>query len=375
MGTRSAKHLLHIFPTFSVGGVQNRIVRVINALNQRFHHTILAMDGDFSAANGLERHLDVTFESVSLRKSRFFSVANLTLARHTLRRLRPNLLLSYNWGSMEWILANRISRTCPQIHFESGFGPDELPESQYWRRVVMRRILLRVCQRVVVPSATLYEVANRIWHLEPERILYLPNGIDTVRFARGPDAAVLSSLKIPDNVPVVGTVTPLRPEKNLQRLIRVFAALPHDLDTRLIVVGGGPEENSLKSAAANFGLGGRVVFAGPMDDPSQILGRFNVFALTSDTEQMPNSILEAMAAGVAIAATDVGDVRRMLATENAEFVVHASDEKALSNALERLLRDPSVAKQIAEANRARVRAEYSLEAMVSGYDALYSSVV
>ena len=218
----------------------------------------------------------------------------------------------------------------------------------------------------------LYDLVADVWRLSRGRVLYLPNGIDCSRYARAEDAALIAALGIPNGYPVIGTVTVLRREKNLLRLVRAFAALPHDLEARLVIVGDGPERMSLAHAASAANVADRVIFTGAVADPARLLGRFAVFAITSDTEQMPNAVLEAMAAGLAIAATDVGDVKRMVSPENAEFVVPLEDEAGLTSALGRLLRDRALSTRIGGANQLRVRAEYSLDAMVARYDALFS---
>jgi glycosyltransferase involved in cell wall biosynthesis len=87
---------------------------------------------------------------------------------------------------------------------------------------------------------------------------------------------------------------------------------------------------------------------------------------------MPNSILEAMAAGLAIAGTDVGDVKRMLSSENTSFVVPANDEAALTSALLRLLWDRALSQHVGSANRDRARADFGFDVMVARYDRLYS---
>ncbi|HTO41679.1 MAG TPA: glycosyltransferase, partial [Rhizomicrobium sp.] len=105
----------------------------------------------------------------------------------------------------------------------------------------------------------------------------------------------------------------------------------------------------------------------------RILARFNIFALSSNTEQMPNSMLEAMAANLPILATDVGDVKRMLAPENAPFVQPQNDMEALTAALSVLLSHQEERARLGALNRAHVRAAYSLDTMVRRYDALYAA--
>jgi glycosyltransferase involved in cell wall biosynthesis len=305
-------------------------------------------------------------------KSGGISLANLRQARQLMRERRSDLLITYNWGTIEWALANWLAPLAPQIHIEDGFGPDESPQRQNPRRVVMRRLALSRCRVVIVPSRTLYEVATRVWRLSASQVVHLPNGIDCERFARSPDRARLAAVGIDGSGPVIGTVAALRPEKNLARLIRAVAGLPPVLRARLVLVGDGPEREMLRATAEQLGIAERVVFAGAMRDPEAVLGGFDVFGLSSDTEQMPNSILEAMAASLPVVATDVGDLRRMLAPENAPYVVPKEDEAGLSKALLSLIEAPEQRREIGRRNREYVVAQYSLDAMVRRYDALFS---
>ena len=235
------------------------------------------------------------------------------------------------------------------------------------RRVWTRRVLL-AGRRVVVPSLTLRRIATETWKLR--RVDYLPNGIDLARFAGGPRAAW------PGDGLVVGTVAALRAEKNLGRLLRAFAHATADGSggavgsARLVIVGDGPERPALEGLASQLGVAGRVVFAGHMADPAAALRSFDVFALSSDTEQMPISLLEAMAASLPVAATAVGDVAAILPAEAGVTVVPC-DDAALGRALALLLRDAPLRRALAAANRARVEAEYGQARMLDGWAAVF----
>lgn len=370
--TPARGHFVHIFPTFSVGGVQNRTIRIAKALRHKYRNTVIAFDSNFEAASGLEAGESFAFEAMTMVKAPFISVRNLLNARAALRRLRPDLLLTYNWGALEWALANSLAKPHRHIHFESGFGPDESAERQLWRRAKTRRLFLARSERVIVPSVVLRDLAIGKWRLPRDKVRHIPDGIDCRRFARAHDEMYAAALGLAEGMPVVGTVSTLRREKNLLRLIRVFAALPRALGAKLVIVGDGPERAALTQMAADLAVTDRVIFAGALADPERILARFDVFALTSDTEQMPNSVLEAMAAGLAVATTNVGDVTRMLAPENAGYIVPVADEAALAERIGHLLQDRELRARIGRANQARARQEYALETMVARYDALFS---
>ena len=169
---------------------------------------------------------------------------------------------------------------------------------------------------------------------------------------------------------MVGTVAPLRPEKNVGRLLRVFARLDPSLAARLLVAGDGVEREPLERLAAELGIAGRVVFTGRVA-PEAVLGSIDVFALSSDTEQMPNALLEAMAASRPVAAVDVGDVKSIVCKDNREFIIPRDDGPAFAAAVARLLRDPGKRRALGDKNRERVVSEYSQERTL----AIYSKIL
>lgn len=368
----AGSHFLHAFPTFDAGGVPIRIANVLNHLGPSVRHTIVAMDGGFRARSRLDPTLDYTLLPVTVPARNLPRiVAHL---RSVLRRNTPDLLLTYNWGSIEWSLANLVSPLCPQIHFESGFGLEEA-EGQIPRRVWMRRIALRRIFRLVVPSHTLADLATRVWRVDPRKVLLIPNGVDCARFAGPPVPGIVPGFsKRPDEV-IIGTVAPLRAEKNLSRLIRAFAAMAPECKARLLIAGDGPERAELEALAERLAIADRVVFVGHVEQVEGLLGWFDVFAMSSDTEQMPNSLIQAMAAGLPVAATDVGDVKLILSKQNAPYVVSKQDDRRLADALHTLIETPRLRETLAAANRERVRTTYTQERMLSAYLDLYASAL
>jgi glycosyltransferase involved in cell wall biosynthesis len=220
---------------------------------------------------------------------------------------------------------------------------------------------------VVLPSQNLLRIASDVWRLPHKNLRYIPNGIDLDRFAaqRTPD---------PDRAPVVGTVAALRAEKNLGRLLRAFrlASADGSVPGRLVIVGDGPERPMLEAMAQQPGLLGRVHFTGHQPDPSAALAEFDIFALSSDTEQMPISLLEAMAASLPVAATDVGDIRAMLPPES-QSEVTPLDDAALAAALRRLLLDPTARQRQGAANRSKAVQTYAEKTMFAAYADLFDA--
>ncbi len=351
--------LLHVYATFSVGGPQVRFAAIANRYPGRWRHAVVAMDGNTACRERLAPGLDVSFPQVDIRKGD--TLGNLRRFRGVLREMRPNALVTSNWGSIEWAMANAWPLV-RHVHVEDGFGPEER-QMQIPRRVWTRRLFLRRSQ-VVVPSRVLWGIATKIWRLDPKRLHYIANGIDVGRFVT---AGELDA----GHEPIIGTVAALRPEKNIGRLLRAFRLIADTVPGRLVIVGDGSERTALEAMASELGIAARVDFTGHDAHPQDRYRSFDIFALSSDTEQMPLSVLEAMATGLPVVATDVGDVSKMLAAGNAEFVAPL-DDRSLADAMKALLLAPAGRRrEIGAANRAKSLNDYDEERMFAAYAAMF----
>ncbi len=349
--------VLHAFPSFAVGGAQARFCTLANHFGHRLRHAVIAMDGNTSCRERLAPTLDVAYPVLTIPKGDL--VSTLRLLRATLRALRPAMLVTSNWGTVEWALANRL-QLVPHLHMEDGFGPDERT-GQLPRRVWTRRLAL-AGRTVMVPSRTLQRIALDTWRLAPSRVRLVPNGIDLQRFAAGPPAPLPG-----EEGPVVGTIAALRPEKNVGRLVRAFAAAARP--GRLLIVGDGPDRPMLERLADQLGIANRTIFAGHVADPVAHLHAMDLFVLSSDTEQMPISLLEAMAAGRPVASTRVGDVAHMLPAAQQPYVVPI-DDAPLAGALGTLLDDTALRGRLGQANLEHVTATYGQDRMFTAWEEL-----
>jgi glycosyltransferase involved in cell wall biosynthesis len=275
-----------------------------------------------------------------------------------LRDIAPDVLLTYNWGAVEWALINRFGPAIPHLHIEDGFGPEEA-ERQLARRVWTRRLALTgPGTKVVLPSRNLERIALQLWSLPAKQVCYIPNGVDCARFA--------VTSREGEGLPLaIGTVASLRREKNIARLIEAFAEVSaqHPAGSlELLIVGGGAERQALENLARQRGAA--VRFAGQTNQPEKFLPQMDIFALSSDTEQMPLSVLEAMAAGLPVVATAVGDVAQMVAAENRDYVVPAA---AFTAALARMIEGKEARQALGRANEQKARESFDENVMAARY--------
>lgn len=359
-----APHLLHVFSNFVPTGPELRTVELIGALGRRFRHSILSMDGRTSAAERLPPDVDVRLLPTPPKAG---SLATARRLRKLLGEERPDLVLTYNWGAFDTLLAARSLGFRRVIHHEEGFNEDEAEQFKS-RRIWARRLVLPGAAAVVVPSERLQAVALNVWRLRPERVRLIPNGIRLDRFkpADG-NPGLRAQLGIPAGALVVGTAGSLRPVKNHARLLEAVAKVP---DIHLLLVGDGEERPALERRAAAPDLAGRVCFAGYQESPAPFYQAMDVFALSSDSEQMPLALLEAMASSLPAVSTDVGDVRAMLPPEQAPFL--GAD---LAGPLAELARSPDLRRQLGMLNRKRAEERYSFGALCAEYRELYESVL
>ncbi|MFO0727241.1 MAG: glycosyltransferase family 4 protein [Myxococcota bacterium] len=356
-------HFLHIFATFDAGGLEVRAIQLMQLFGAAARHTVLSLDGKIGAIAKI--HPDVRLDLLPGPRAK----GTLKTALHTaeqIQRAQPDLVLTYNWGAIEGVVGAKLSGFPRVIHHEDGFGPEE-SQAPLKRRVYFRRAILPSVRAIVVPSRQLERLAVALWHQPEPRVRYLPNGVDLSRFRPR------SERRAPGPV-VIGHVGRFRPEKNQLRLIRAFAESGLKNRAELCFVGDGPLLGRARALAAEYGVTEEVRFLGAVSDPARLYQKFDLVALSSSTEQMPLSILEAMATGLPVVSTQVGDVREMIPPTNHPFIVPLEEGPALGEALVRLVDDPGLRERLGQQNRAHVEATYALEACLSRHKELYLEI-
>ena len=360
--------ILHCHSTFTLGGKEARAVRLMNAFGDAATHTILsAMPDSLSARDAIDPHIHVDFPGDAAPS--LHGKPGLGRYRALSRYMRQfDLVLTYNWGSMDAVGARRIfPHGCPPlIHHEDGFNADEAVRLN-WKRNAFRQIMLGAARDVVVPSRRLESIAARHWR-RPD-VIRIPNGINTKLYGGPPKPGAMPGFTRGEGDVVVGTLAGLRPVKNLPRLVRAVATQPAHV--KLVIVGEGPERGRIVAEAERLGITDRVILPGFIANPQDYVGHFDIFALSSDSEQFPLSLIEAMAAGLPVVATDVGDVKAIVAVENRGLIVSVADESGLAADLAKLVADAELRQMLGTANRIVATRDYDESAMIARYAALY----
>lgn len=360
--------ILHVHSSFDPGGKELRCVRLINAFGGAAFNALVSGEPDRRGAASLIEPMIVWAKFPSLKGKPWpWRLKAMAAAMQGY-----DLICTYNWGAMDAVLAHTlfadVYQLAPLVHHEDGFNEDEAERRKPGRNLY-RRLALGRAAALVVPSHTLERVALEEWQQPCSRVRRIPNGIATRAFAKKPKPDVLPGLVKHKDELWLGSLAGLRKVKNLTALVRALPFLPDEW--QLVIAGEGPERAAILAEAERLGIEDRVHLPGFVADPASVAGLFDLFALSSLSEQFPISLVEAMAAGLAVAAPAVGDVAEIVAEANREFIVAPGDERELRRALVALAEDPQLRKRIGEANRARARKDYDEKAMIARYKALY----
>ncbi|MFN4136002.1 MAG: glycosyltransferase [Novosphingobium sp.] len=377
---RGPIRLLHLHSTFDAGGKERRVVALMNRwarppyANRLEHHIVSAVPSAVGAKALIDKRVRAFFPFGFPPLAGKLRIARLQRLARAMQGF--DLILTYNWGAMDAVMAHAVFAPsmglAPLIHHEDGFNADEaggLKRSRNWYRM----IALSRASGLIVPSRQLEDIALRTWRQPQARVQRISNGIDTALYARKPRPDALPRVVKRPGERWLGTLAGLRAVKNLPRMVRAMRGLPPEW--HLVILGEGPERDAILAEAMRLDLGHRVHLPGHVADPSAAVGLFDLFALSSDSEQAPLSVIEAMAAGLAIASPAVGDVPEMVAGQNCPFIVAPGDEDALARAIAALAADEALRESIGKANRARAGAEFDEAAMARRYAEVYAQVL
>jgi len=371
---RALVHVVFSIDTMSVGGTEMNALRTAERLDRRrFRVTVATLRG--------EGPLAVRYAELGIPIERFpiHSLYAPATARQAirfarfLRRERVSIVHCHDqYSNFFSVLSARLA------------GVPAVIASKRWlhsplRYRVANGIGFRAASRVLANSAAVARSLERDDHLAPNRTVVIPNFVDESAFtppSRETARHWREMLDLNDAGPIVGTIASLLPIKDHATLFRAVARLTAAWPTmRLVVVGDGPLREELETLAQTLGIAAHVRFAGHQPNVPSFHFLFDVSALTSVSEGFPNSLVEAMAAGRPIVATNVGGVPDAVRHEENGLLVSPNDPSALAAALHAMLSNQERREQMGAAGARRARTEFHATAVVASLTRLYDELL
>ena len=370
--------IAHVVYRFDIGGLENGVVNLLNRLpRERWRHAVVALTEATSFRARVQRD-DVRF--VELHKGPGHGITLLPRLTRILRGLSADIVHTRNLAALEASPAAWLAGVPIRVHGEHGRDVGDLDGSSRTYRLVRRAYRPFVSHYVSV-SRDLERYLVDAVGVAPARVTRIVNGVDTDAFhpANGEQR--------PDGCPftggglwLIGTVGRLQAVKHQVLLARAFVRMLERSPglrerIRLVIVGDGPLLPEIRSVLAAGSAQALAWLPGARNDVPAILRGLDVFVLPSLAEGISNTILEAMASGLPVVATDVGGNAELVANGETGTIVPADDADALAEALLAFARDADAAHAAGRAARARAERLFSLDAMVAQYAALYERLL
>lgn len=359
--------VMFLLTSMPVGGAETLLVNLVRRLDRtRFAPEVVCLKEPGPLGEMLAAEMPVHHDLLACK----YDVRILPRLWSLMRRPQADAVVTVGagdkmfWGRLAAYLAH-VPVVASALH--STGWPDGVGR--------LNRMLTRMTDAFigVADAHAVHLVENERFPAAKVNTIY--NGVDCERFSPQDATPIRSELGIAADAPVVGILAALRPEKNHELFLHGAAAIRQSLPmAHFIVVGDGPKRSELQTLAKNLGIADAVHFVGSRSDVPALLAACNVVALTSHNEASPVSILEALACGVPVVASNVGSVRETVVDGVTGRLFAPGDEGAFVAATIGLLQDRDEASRLGAEGRRRVEARWSLEAMVRGYEELIERI-
>lgn len=359
-------HVLFVIDELDIGGTEQQIAEIVQRMDRRRFEPVVCCFRHGAKAREIESlGVRVLHEPKHLKADPGLV---LRLVR-MMRRERFDLVQTYLWTANTWArLAARMAGVPYVLASERNV---DIWEERYKR--VIGRYLARSTDRIIANSEAVRRYLLDRGGLDPAKVVTVYNGVNFDRFHTACDPTTRrAELGLPPDAILAGVVARVEPAKDhatlLQALTLISSRLPR---LHLVVVGGGSELARQRETARELGIGGRVHFTGPRSDAVEWLQTIDISVLSSVKEGLSNTLLESMAAGRPMVATDVGGNAEVLVEGETGFLVPPRDPAALAAALAHLASSEELMARFGHAARKRVETMFSVSRMVSRTESLY----
>jgi sugar transferase (PEP-CTERM/EpsH1 system associated) len=374
----AAPLIVHLIHRLDVGGLENGLINLINNLPpDRYRHAIVCLQ-DYT-----DYHLRIQrpgVEIISINKRDGKDWGHYLRLFQTLKRLRPLLIHTRNLSGIEGQLLAAAAGVRLRVHGEHGRDINDLhglSRKYRWLRKLLRPLI----GHFIAVSKDLEEWLIDTIGARPQRVTHICNGVDSLQFhpRLGPPAAIGPPGFLCEDAFVIGSVGRMAEVKDHLSLVQAFVlliaqhALPRD-QLRLLIVGDGSCRQACLDLLRQAGMSDLAWLPGARDDIPQLLRAMDVFVLPSLAEGMSNTILEAMATGLPVVATDVGGNGDLVRAGWTGSLVPPRSPELLADAILDYYHMPALASSHGQRGRRRVLAEYSLVAMADAYLAVYDAL-
>ena len=365
-------NILHVMSRLPVGGVENQLLTVLRKYDrERVQPYVCCLSDKGEVGREIEQ-LGIEVFCLNKLRHRFdWTIVKdiYSLIKHKdVEIVRTHQYHANLYGRLAAIFA-RVSCTVASVH--NIYTMDK----KFHRRII-NKLLTGFTDKVIAVSEAVKSDIVRYDSVPEEKVDVIYNGIDTGSFLRADGSKIRSEFGIPATVPVIGTVGRLSPQKGQKYLLEAIARAvkkhPHIV---LLIVGNGPINDELREYASTLGIKEHAIFTGARKDIPVLLAAMDVFVFPSLWEGLGNALIEAMAAGKPIIASDLPPVREVINSHEVGILVPAADYREIASALERLLSDKELSNAMGEAARKRAATCFDIDYTMKRYMDLFTDIL
>jgi L-malate glycosyltransferase len=360
--------VLHVVYGLHSGGMEHGVVKLVNGLDRARVQSAICST---VPAGDIRRQLRPDVPLFELHRRSGNDPGIVRQLSRVFRQAQPDIVHTHAWGTLlEGLIAARLARVPVVVHGEH--GTMQLRRHQRW----LQYVGWSGADQVLSVSSRLRERMAREVRFPVARIRTIRNGVDLARFETSDRSAARDRLQLAPDVPVIVAVGRLVPVKDHATLLRAVAVLRQEReDVCLVLAGDGPLREDLVQQARALEIDAHVRLLGHRGDVECVMAAGDVFVQSSVSEGLSNTILEAMASGLPVVATNVGGADEMVVPGETGYLVEVSSPSAMADAVLQLLRDPARCRAFGAAGRERARVEFSLSGMLRQYETLYCELV
>jgi len=370
--------IVHVIYHLAVGGLENGLVNLINRLpRERFRHAIICLTDYTDFRNRIQ---DPDIRVFVLHKRPGKDLRIYPELWQLFRELKPDIVHTRNLSTLEAQFPAFLAGVPHRVHGEHGRDIGDLDGSRR-KYQLLRRLFSPIVQRYIALSFDLDRYLQDRVGIPGSKITHICNGVDTGKFkstGQQKRGVLPDDFSGTDSI-VIGTVGRMEEVKDQVNLANAFIRLvkhqPDNNNLRLVMIGDGVLRQLALSLLETAGLGDVVWLPGERDNVPELLGAMDVFVLPSLAEGISNTILEAMATGLPVVATNVGGNSELVADGSTGLLVPRSDPDALAAAIRCYVETPDLRRRHGENARKRCEAEFSITTMVNNYQVLYESLL
>lgn len=368
--TSEPMKILHLLGVPGIGGTETHSIAVVKGLIERGHEAVLANTWDGGLIDEYANREGVPFHGLRggtyhLGPRWFWRVGRF------LRRERFDVVQTHGLRmSLGLRMMQGVAGVKHHIYCIRGLERQRRGFETFLDRRTERKLSVILCNSQAVADRR-REVAGT----KPERMMLIPNGIDVDEFEPDFPEPSRESLGLPGGFLFV-KVASFREEKDHATLFDAFTRSRDQMpEAKIVLVGGGDREPTIRAMVEERGLTDLVVFHGVASDVRPILKACDAYVMSSHSEGMPRSVMEAMAMGMAVVTTAAGGVPEVAENGESALIVRTRDAAGLADAMVRVYKDASVREELGRAAAKRIREHFSLKLMLDRYEKIYRDVV